>query len=91
MEFLWNVKDIAIDEKMSYMEALKHEIKFVFNLRLNKKRTKRKFSPGASTEELEKNAVINRSRSLLQSSSSLYNINKIHVSNEGIRNKEVLM
>ncbi|KAL3269195.1 hypothetical protein HHI36_008277 [Cryptolaemus montrouzieri] len=82
LEFLWNVKTVAIDEKMSYLEALKHEIKFVVNFKLNKKRTKHKVSPGASSEALGRNVIMDRSKSLLHGSGSIYNVNRINISND---------
>ncbi|XP_045473639.1 glutamate receptor ionotropic, kainate 2-like [Harmonia axyridis] len=75
LEFLWNVKSVAIDEKMSYLEALKHEFMFAINLRLQKKRTKHKITPGISSERLNSNTMNNRSRSFSK-------ISNIFVNNE---------
>ncbi|KAK9873343.1 hypothetical protein WA026_022148 [Henosepilachna vigintioctopunctata] len=82
LEFLWNVKTVAVEEKMTYFEALHHEFNFVINFRLNKKRTKHKMSPAISTETLRNSVANNRSKSVLQGSGSLYNINRININNK---------
>ncbi|XP_044754101.1 glutamate receptor ionotropic, kainate 2-like isoform X2 [Coccinella septempunctata] len=81
MEFLWNVKTVAVDEKMTYMEALKHEFLFVINLKLQKKRTKHKIVSGISTEKLDTNMKNHRSRSRLKGSSLFLDNNQLNNSN----------
>ncbi|XP_008198458.1 glutamate receptor ionotropic, kainate 3 isoform X2 [Tribolium castaneum] len=44
LEFLWNVRNISVEEHMTYFEALKVELIFALNVWVTKKRTKPKIN-----------------------------------------------
>lgn len=67
-EFLWNVKNIALEKKISYYEVLKSELRFAINIKSSKKRLKPKIvqekedSPTSLNEEvsnINQNGIIN--------------------------------
>ncbi|KAF7282954.1 hypothetical protein GWI33_001764 [Rhynchophorus ferrugineus] len=50
LEFLWNVHNVSVEEHISYLEALKVELKFACNIFITKKRVKPLLSESSSTK-----------------------------------------
>ncbi|XP_060528957.1 glutamate receptor ionotropic, kainate 2-like [Cylas formicarius] len=71
LEFLWNVRNISVEEHISYLEALKVELKFACNIAVTKKRAKPVISE-SSTSSTDGQSV---GRTILAGAGSFLNIN----------------
>ncbi|CAH1104228.1 unnamed protein product [Psylliodes chrysocephalus] len=78
VEFLWNCRNISVEEHITYMQALKLELKFACNVFITKKRVKPLLSEASSSEsdknEENKNDSKSMIHSILQSAESKLNI-----------------
>ncbi|XP_050311076.1 glutamate receptor ionotropic, kainate 1-like isoform X2 [Anthonomus grandis grandis] len=72
IEFLWNVHSISVDEHMTYMEALKCELKFACNITVTKKAAKPVISESSSSSSGRDKSV---SKTILAGAGSFLNIN----------------
>ncbi|KAL3269201.1 hypothetical protein HHI36_008283 [Cryptolaemus montrouzieri] len=80
-EFLWNVRNVSVEEHISFSEALKIEFKFAMSIWIKKKKTKCPTpSPSSSPSERSKSRSKSRSktRSLLRSAGSLFSLNRLN-------------
>ncbi|XP_072382909.1 glutamate receptor ionotropic, kainate 2-like [Diabrotica undecimpunctata] len=79
LEFLWNCRNVSVEEHIPYMEALKVELKFACNIFITRKRVKPLLSENNSSENSdkgdEKNDNKNMFQSMLRSIGSNLNIN----------------
>ncbi|XP_074036325.1 glutamate receptor ionotropic, kainate 2 [Leptinotarsa decemlineata] len=77
IEFLWNVRNVSVEEHITYGEALKSELKFACNVWITKKRTKPLLSESSSSSggsgKTDAKSIVH---SFLQSAGSLMNINR---------------
>lgn len=82
-EFLWNVRNVSVEEHISFKDALKIELKFAFSIWIKKKKTKCP-TPSASSSSSTKSRSRSRSkshsktRSLLRSTTSLFSMNRLN-------------
>ncbi|XP_050306965.1 glutamate receptor ionotropic, kainate 2-like [Anthonomus grandis grandis] len=76
IEFLWNVRQLSIEEHLSYMETLKCEIKFACNIFQKKKRAKPVPSESSSSKSSlsDQHEKISIARSIFSKSASLLNL-----------------
>ncbi|KAL1501833.1 hypothetical protein ABEB36_007086 [Hypothenemus hampei] len=70
IEFLWNVHNISIEEHMTYLEALKCELKFACNIRVTRKAAKPSLSEYCEPEE-----EITTPKTVLEGAGSFLNVN----------------
>ncbi|KAG5889811.1 hypothetical protein JTB14_025590 [Gonioctena quinquepunctata] len=78
IEFLWNVRNVSVEEHITYMEALKVELKFACNVWITKKRTKPLGSESSSSssggsEKIDDKSMI---QSILHNDSSIMNLTR---------------
>ncbi|XP_072382908.1 glutamate receptor ionotropic, kainate 2-like [Diabrotica undecimpunctata] len=78
IEFLWNVRNISVEEHMSYWEALKIELKFAFNIWITRKKIKPDVSDSSSSSENKSEKIDNRSmiQNFLHNAGSFMNVNQ---------------
>nr|XP_023020738.1 glutamate receptor ionotropic, kainate 2-like [Leptinotarsa decemlineata] len=76
VEFLWNVRNVSVEEHVSYFEALKLEMKFAANVWITRKKIKPVLSESSSEKSVRTD---NKSRihNFLNSASSFMNLNTI--------------
>nr|WJJ63360.1 glutamate receptor ionotropic 2 [Pachyrhinus yasumatsui] len=72
VEFLWNVHNISVEEHMTYLEALKCELKFACNITVTKKAAKPTISESSSENSEDARSV---ARTILAGAGSFLNIN----------------
>ncbi|CAH1154146.1 unnamed protein product [Phaedon cochleariae] len=75
LEFLWNVRNVSVEEHLSYWEALKNELAFATNIFIYRKKIKS--SSAESSTERKSDKIENKSimQNMLHSANSLMNIN----------------
>ncbi|CAH0555475.1 unnamed protein product [Brassicogethes aeneus] len=81
MEFLWNVRNLSVQEHMSYWEALKVEVIFACNIWVTKKRTKPEVSESSSSKSSENGDNKSIAHSILHNAGSIFNLNKHSILN----------
>ncbi|KAL1491677.1 hypothetical protein ABEB36_012237 [Hypothenemus hampei] len=73
LEFLWNVRSISVEEHISYLEALKIELKFACNIFVTRKRVKPIMSESSSEKS---DNDIKSNKGILIGAGSILNINR---------------
>ncbi|GLV43978.1 Kainate-type ionotropic glutamate receptor subunit 1D [Carabus blaptoides fortunei] len=72
LEFLWNVRKIAVDEQMTLFEAFIVELKFALSICITKKATKPKLSESSSENGSETRSI---AQSVLRQAGSFLHLN----------------
>ncbi|XP_057669816.1 glutamate receptor ionotropic, kainate 2-like [Diorhabda carinulata] len=73
-EFLWNVRNISVEEHISFWDALKIEVKFAANIWITKKKIKPVVSESTSSESKSEKDNKSMIHSFLQTASSFINL-----------------
>ncbi|KAJ8936718.1 hypothetical protein NQ318_007077, partial [Aromia moschata] len=74
-EFLWNVRNVSVEEHMTFWEALKVELRFACSIWITRKRTKPPPSePSTSSQKSDKTDNKSMAHSILHSAASFTNI-----------------
>ncbi|KAG5861295.1 hypothetical protein JTB14_029787, partial [Gonioctena quinquepunctata] len=77
IEFLWNVRNVSVEEHLTYWEALKFEVKFAANIWITRKKIKPEASESSSSASGKSVKTDNKSimMNFLHSASSFMNLN----------------
>ncbi|XP_044753335.1 glutamate receptor ionotropic, kainate 2-like [Coccinella septempunctata] len=83
VEFLWNVRDVSVEEHISFKDALKIEIKFALSFWIKRKKTKcptpsSSSSPSTNSRSRSRSKSHSKTRSLLRSTNSLFSMNRLN-------------